>query len=157
MSRTQHVVSLTPDQRHHLQAFVGSGTAPARAYTRAHVLLLADRAGGGPRRYDAQIADALGCSARTVARTRADWGERGLDAVHHRPRVRNTPPKLDDEQASRLIALATSTPPAGHVRWTLRLLAARAVELEITETLCAETVRTTLKKTGSAPGSRSGS
>lgn len=53
---------------------------------------------------------------------------------------------------SRLIAIATSTPPAGHVRWTLRLLATRAVELAITETLCAETVRATLKKTGSGRG-----
>jgi hypothetical protein len=151
MSRTQHIVSLTPEQRHHLHAFVASGTAPARAYTRAHILLLADRT-HGPRRYDAEIADSLGCSPRTVARTRADWGVRGLEAIQHRPRRVNTPPKLDDEQTSRLIAIATSTPPAGQARWTLRLLARRAVELEITDTLCAETVRTTLKKTISNRG-----
>jgi transposase len=151
MSRTQHLVQLTPDQRHTLETFVASGTAPARAYTRAHILLLADRT-RGPRRYDAQIAASLGCAARTVARTRAAWSERGLDAVQHRPRLVNTPPKLDDEQVSRLIAIATSAPPEGHVRWTLRLLATRAVELEITDTLSAETVRTTLKKTGFAHG-----
>jgi hypothetical protein len=38
----------------------------------------------------------------------------------------------------------------------LRLLAARVVELQIVPAICAETVRTTLKKTGSSRGARSG-
>lgn len=151
MPATQHRVRLTPDQRQHLQDFVACGTAPARAQTRARILLLADRQRPGPCQYDRQIATVLGCSSRTVARIRADWTERGLAAIHHRPRVVNTPPKLDDEQVARLIALATSPPPDGHGRWTLRLLATRAVTLEITDHLCAETVRTTLKKTGFVP------
>ncbi len=157
MARTQHVVRLTPEQRSQLHTMVARGTVRARAATRAHILLQADRQHGGPRRYDAQIAGALSCSARTVARTRSDWSVRGMAAVEPRRRDRNTSPKLDDEQIARIIAIATSMPPPGHVRWTLRMLARRTVELAITDTLCAETVRTTLKKTGSAPGSRSGS
>ncbi len=38
-------------------------------------------------------------------------------------------------------------PPKGYGKWTLRLLARKAVELEVVETVSHETVRTTLKKT----------
>jgi hypothetical protein len=40
------------------------------------------------------------------------------------------------------------TPPLGFSNWTLRLLAEQAVALEIVESICYETVRRTLKKTG---------
>jgi glutaredoxin-related protein len=43
--------------------------------------------------------------------------------------------------------LACSKPPAGTKRWTLRLLADQAVEMEIIDALSHETVRQTLKKT----------
>ena len=36
-----------------------------------------------------------------------------------------------------MLALACSEPPAGHARWTLRLLADRLVELEIVATVLA--------------------
>ena len=60
-----------------------------------------------------------------------------------RPRI------LPDALLSRLIALACSQPPEGKKRWTLRLLAAQVVELQIVETVSYETVRQTLKETNS--------
>jgi hypothetical protein len=45
-----------------------------------------------------------------------------------------------------LTALACSTAPRGHARWSLRLLAERLVELEVVETISHETVRRALKK-----------
>ncbi len=54
--------------------------------------------------------------------------------------------KLDGEQEARLIALACSAPPAGHARWTLRLLADKLVELEVVETVSHETVHRLLQK-----------
>ncbi len=77
---------------------------------------------------------------------------RGREAVQARPRRTSTPPKLDDEQTARLLALRAADPPPGHATWTLRMLAARAVELAIVPTLSYETVRRTLKKTGSRLG-----
>ena len=47
---------------------------------------------------------------------------------------------------ARLIALGCSEPPSGYSRWTLRLLADKAVELEIVDSVSYETVRQTLKK-----------
>ena len=64
-------------------------------------------------------------------------------------RERQEPPcprKLDGTGEARLIALSCGQPPEGFRRWTLRLLAAKLVELEIVESISPETVRQTLKK-----------
>jgi hypothetical protein len=55
-------------------------------------------------------------------------------------------PKLQGEQEAALTQLACSAAPPGRARWTLRLLAARLVELEIVESISHETVRRALKK-----------
>ena len=47
---------------------------------------------------------------------------------------------------AHLIALACSPTPEGHDHWTLRLLAGKAVELGLVESLSHETVRLRLKK-----------
>ena len=51
------------------------------------------------------------------------------------------------EERPRLVAEACSAAPAGHARWTLRLLAGRVVEKQLAETISHETVRQVLKKT----------
>jgi hypothetical protein len=48
--------------------------------------------------------------------------------------------------------LACSTPPEGHKRWTLRLLADRLVELEVVDSVSYETVRQVLKQPASSRG-----
>jgi len=62
--------------------------------------------------------------------------------------------KLDGKQEAHLIAEVCSAPPAGHARWTLRLLADRVVELSLAEKISHETVRQVLKKTRLSPGKR---
>jgi hypothetical protein len=57
-----------------------------------------------------------------------------------------TPPILDGEAEAKIIAMRLGKPPAGFGRWTLRLLAEQAVEIEIVESISHETIRTTLKK-----------
>jgi hypothetical protein len=152
MPRKQHFVTLTTDERTALQDRLRRGAEPALTQTRTRVLLLADTGAAGPRRTDAQIAEAVGCAARSVARTRADFTERGVGCVARRPRAHPPTAKLDSADEARVVALACSPPPDGHARWTLRLLAGRAVELEIADTLSYETVRRTLKKTSSSRG-----
>jgi hypothetical protein len=152
MPYKQHVVTLTPTQRVDLQARLCRGAVPALTQTRARILLHADTGPRGPRRTDAQIAAAVGCSIRSVARARAAWTERGLGCLARRPSRNPSRPKLDRAAEARLIALTTGAPPTGHARWTVRLLTARAVELGIAATLSRETVRRTLKKTSSNPG-----
>ena len=62
--------------------------------------------------------------------------------------------KLDDWAEAHLIALACSPAPEGHDHWTLRVLAGKAVELGLVESLSHETVRLRLKKRHSSRGRR---
>ena len=87
-------------------------------------------------------------SRPTVERVRRRLVEEGMDSALHpskpdKPRLR----KLDGRAEAHLIALACGAPPQGQVRWTLRMLADKMVELEYVDSLSYETVRRTLKKT----------
>ena len=54
--------------------------------------------------------------------------------------------KLEGEGEAHLVALTCSTPPEGHQRWTLRLLADKMVELEYVDSISHETIGQVLKK-----------
>jgi len=154
MSRRQHRVVLTPEQRQHLRTLASSSAITALAFQHARILLLADEAQPGRRRSDQAVAAAVGVSSRTVARLREQFATAGLEAcLERRPTRRIYPTRLDADQQAHLAKLACSTPPSGRAAWTLKLLAAQLVVLEITPSICPETVRTTLKKTASSRGS----
>jgi transposase len=143
-------VHLTPTERQTLTARTRRGQAPVREVTRARVLLLADR---GLR--DPEIADVVALHPRTVQRLRRRCCEAGVDAaLHDRPRP-GAARTLDGTQEAHLVALACSDPPAGRTVWTMQLLANRLVELGVVGSISDETVRRTLKKTSSSPGSAS--
>ena len=146
-------VVLDDEQRAHLRTLVGSGVAPARALTRARILLKADHGEGGPGWSDAAIAGALDVNPSTVLRVRRQFAAEGLAATLARKRPdRVYERRLDGGQEAHLVALACSAPPDGQARWSLRLLADELVRLEVVEAVSHETVRRTLKKTSSSRG-----
>lgn len=148
-----YAVILTEGERAHLEQLIAAGTAPARKLAHARVLLKADKGPGGPGWVDARIADAVEISQPTISRIRQQFVEAGLEAALNRRAPRRVyARKLDGEQEARLIALACGEPPAGHARWTLRLLADKLVELEVVATVSHETVHRVLKKTNSSLG-----
>jgi len=151
--KEKYVVRLTAGDRRQLERLVSSGKHPARVLTRARILLRADAGDGGPGWEDAQVAEALECGGRTVARVRRRYTEGGLGAALYskRPTGRQYR-KLDGKQEARLVALACSEPPAGQARWTMKLLADRLVELAVVESIDPATVWRTLKKTTSSRG-----
>lgn len=150
--RKQHLISLTPEQRAEAQAVLARGTATALTARHARILLEADGAPRRPARTDAQVGVLCGVSARTVARVRERFALEGFAvALRGRPRPGSSP-TLDFADEARLITLACSPAPEGHARWSLRLLAARAVELAVVPPVSRELVRRTLKKTRSSPG-----
>ncbi len=149
----KHVVMLTEAERKQLEQLLAAGTAPARKLAHARVLLKADKGPGGPGWVDAAIAEAVEISQPTISRIRQPFVEAGLEAALTRRAPRRVyMRKLDGEHEARLIALTCSEPPAGHARWTLRLLADKLVELEVVEAVSHETVRRALKKTSSSRG-----
>jgi Homeodomain-like domain len=150
--RKQHLIHLTPEQRAEAQAVLARGRATALAHRHARILLEADATPRQPARTDAQVAERCGVSARTVARVRERFAVDGFAvALQGRAHPGGTP-KLAFADEARLIALACSPAPEGHARWSLRLLAERAVTLEVVPPVSRELVRRTLKKTPSSPG-----
>ena len=149
---TKYVVRLTPSDRAHLKALLHRGAVPAQRATRIRILLKADRNATGPALTDRVIAEAVETSVSCVERTRRAFVTSGLEQTLRRARpTRTRARRLDGDGEARLVLLACSTPPAGHDRWSLRLLASRLVELEIVPGIAPETVRQTLKKTPCSP------
>ncbi len=153
MPNKKHHIRLSPEERAQLDAVVRKGKASAHRQRHARILLLADSAGPEGGWSDSQIARAAHASIPTVERVRRVCVEHGLErALEPKDPERTYVRKLDGKAEAQLIALCCGEAPAGQARWTLRLLAARLVELEIVESVCHETVRQTLKKTNSSRG-----
>ena len=117
----------------------------------ANVLLAADENNSKSRKSETEIAELLHVSKQTVHTIRQLYFEKGLDAALGRKK-RNTPPvpaKITGDVEARIIALSCSEPPSGHSKWTLRLLADKAVELEIIDSISHVAVGQLLKKTNS--------
>ena len=133
--KKKYLVKLTKEERGRLRDLVSTGVAPARMLTRARVLLKADtgeHASEGPALADRQIAGILESSQATVARVRERFFRQGLDAALERSAPdRVYERSLDGHAEARLIALACGTPPEGRARWSMRLLADKAVVLGI--------------------------
>jgi len=144
-------VNLTKEERNYLITLLMGGTKKVREIKRAQILLKADDGWT-----DQQIADALHVGRATVERTRMRYAEGGLgSALHDKKRNRVYERKIDGAVEARLIALVNSAPPAGHRRWTLRLLAEHLVRLEEVpfDSISHEAIRQTLKKTNLSLGS----
>jgi transposase len=142
----KYIVRLTETERDLLDRLVNTGKAAARALTHARILLKANWGPNGPAWTDEAISTALDVSIPTIERVRRTLVLDGFDAVLQRKPAPPRSRKLDGRQEAHLIALACSSAPAGHKRWTLQLLANHLVELEELDGLSHETVRQILKK-----------
>ena len=79
--------------------------------------------------------------------------EEGFEAaLHGRSSQRIYEKKADGDVEAHLVALSCGNPPEGFARWSLRLLAEKAVELQYVDSISHETVRRVLKKTKSSRG-----
>ena len=145
----RYVVKLGKDERTELSQLVKLEKVAAKKRTHAQVLLLADCSRHGPAWKDEAIAEACRVTIRTVENIRKRLVLEGLEAaLSRKPQARPSRAKiLDGEKEAKVVAMCCGAKPAGHARWTLRLLAERAVELEIVESVSHETVRQCLKKT----------
>jgi hypothetical protein len=145
----KYVVKLDAAERNRLQALLSKGKSSAKQLLKARILLKADASEHGEGWSDGRIVEALDTNMSMVTRVRQQFVEEGLEAVLSR-KQRESPartPIFDGEKEARLTALACSTPPEGHARWTLRLLEDKVVELGIVEAASDSTIGRVLKKT----------
>jgi transposase len=144
----KYLVTLTDEEHAALNALTRKGKVAVRRLARANILRMAHE-----QFTDHDIATALKVSIATIERVREKFVLGGLDyALSEEPRA-GAPRKLDGKQEAFLVALACSTPPPGHVCWTMQLLADQLLERAVIEQpLCAETIRLALQKKSSNPG-----
>ena len=146
--KPRYRVTLTAEERKELEALTKTGKTSAKRFLYARALLLCDAAPDGPAWAVAQVAEAMGVTSRTIEHLKQRFVEEGLEAALQR-RAANKPPRevtFDGAFEARLITLACSQAPEGRRRWTVRLLAEKAVELSLAPTVSHMTVQRILKK-----------
>ena len=143
----RYIVTLTEAERTQLEAMLAKGKAAARKLTHARILLKADSSPEGPNWTDVQIGEALEVDTSTVANVRERFVMEGFEVALQGHSTRNhCQRRIDGECEARLIAALCGPVPEGYARWSLRLLADKAVELEITDApISYETVRLALQ------------
>ena len=141
-------VTLTTQECKELEALTRNGKTPAKKFIHARALLLCNASPDGSAWKVADVAVALGVTSRTVEHLKKRFVEEGIEAALVR-KSRVKPPReiiFDGAFEARLIALACSEAPAGHRRWTVRLLADKVVELNFASSVSHMTVQRVLKK-----------
>ena len=150
MARKPQLIKLSSDELRSLKTSLRKGTSPARVQTRARVLDLLHR-----QHPPSDIAAVLHVGIATVFNLKRRYLAAGLKATLHDKSRSGKPRQIDGAARAKITALACSTAPDGHARWTLRLLADKAIELGFCATISHSTVKEVLKKTDSNHTSRS--
>jgi hypothetical protein len=143
----KYIVRLTKAERIQLKQVIAKGKAAAYKIKHAHILLKVDA--DGPNWSDETIAESFDCHVNTPRNVRQRFVGQGFEAALERKKQLKPPRerKFDRKAEAHLIALSCSQPPKGYARWSLKLLADKAIELKIVDSVCRETIRRTLKKT----------
>jgi putative transposase len=138
--KKQHL-TLTASDRNQLEALLAKGSLPARTFKRATALLELDHG-----KTFTDVATTLSVTSVTLAALRDKYNASGLACLQDAPRS-GRPIVIDGTQRAKVTALACSTAPTGHDRWTLRLLAEKVVEAGFCDAISHTMVGTILKKT----------
>ncbi len=142
----KYIVRLTEEERETCRLTIKKLKGTSEKVRRAQLLLKTDA--DGPTWTDRQIAEAFSCRTQTVENIRQRFVLEGFESALERKKRPTAPTekRLDGEQEAKIIAMRLGPPPEGYANWTLRLVARKAVELEIVDSVSHETVRQTLKK-----------
>lgn len=141
--KKQHL-TLTDHDRCELETLRSKGSLKALTFKRATALLELDRG-----QTLAAVASTLGVTTKAVANWRKRYALSGLKCLYDAPRS-GRPIVFDGLQRAKITALASSEAPEGYARWSLRLLADKAVESGICDDVSYTFVREVLKKTNSS-------
>jgi site-specific recombinase XerC len=148
MPTIKYRVQLSEAERTMLLARLQDPGLNARKAMHVRILLLADENRIGPKLSEQAIGQQLSVNSQTVHTIRRRFALEGLEAaIQRKPRAQaRVPRRINDDVCNQILALSQSQPPSGCSRWTLRLLAHHAQELQIIDRISHETVGQLLKK-----------
>ena len=147
-------VTLSKNEREYLMSVVTKGKHRTQKVLNALILLDCDSGEyQTSRSTNEEIARVLNISMKKIDRVKKRFVEEGFEyALDKRKANRVYTKKADGDFEAHLVALSCSDPPEGFSRWSLRLLADKAVELNYIDSISHEAVRRILKKTSSSHG-----
>jgi transposase len=148
----RYTVTLTEDERKSLLELASKGKHNSQQILNALILLNCDKSEWNVNHStNEEISRILNISMKKIDRVKKRFVEEGLEvALNGKESDRIYTKKVDGDAEAYLVALSCSQPPEGFARWSLRLLADKAVELGYFEDISHETVRRTLKKRNKA-------
>lgn len=141
-------VTLEKEEREELERIIQKGNHKSQKVLNALVLVNCDHGQFQDRPMkNEDVSSVLRISMRKIDRVKRRFIEEGLEcALTGRKGERVYERKADGDFEAHVVALSCTDPPEGYVRWSLRLLADRAVELNYIDSVSYETVRRLLKK-----------
>jgi transposase len=144
----RYIITLTPEEKDELTKLTKTRKSDSRTALFARALLLSEKPPEGPGWLSKDVCDALGFGESTLERLKKRFIEEGLTGAFERKQL-SAPQKeikLDGAFEAKLMALAGSPAPLGRTRWTVRLLAEKAIELGYIKAVSAMSVQRILKK-----------
>ena len=122
MMKKQHI-QLSESERTQLEKLLKQGRLPARKFKRVLAILELDRG-----RTFTSVAQTVDATIQSVSSWASKYRDLGLIGLDDKP-IPGRPMTISGEERAKITALACSEAPEGYARWTLRLLAEKAVEL----------------------------
>lgn len=151
----KYKVTLTQTERNELLSLIHKGRHNAKTIRNANILLNCDEGEFSNKVTNEVMTKILNVSFRSIDRVKRIFVEDGFEIVlKGKPRQRKYEFKIDGDLEAHLVVLACSEAPVGHVRWSLRLLADKMVELKYIDKVSHETIRRVLKKTNLSLGKK---
>lgn len=142
MARPAQPIKLRKTELRSLTTIIKRGSTAARTQTRARILDLLHRG-----QHPEAVSSILHVSLQTVFNVKRRYLSTGFDAALFDQARSGRPIRIDGAQRAKITALACSAPPSGQARWSLRLLADKAVAWQLCEAVSHNAVKEILKKT----------
>jgi transposase len=145
----KYKVTLTEEERDKLLSYTRKGSHTAKKVVHSLILLNLDQGIYAETRLtNEEVCKVLKIGMRTIDRIKRRFVVEGFEAaLEALPSNRIYQKKIDAKTEVKLISLASSEPPKGFGKWSLRLLTEQMIELGYVDEISHETIRKVLKKT----------
>jgi hypothetical protein len=148
--RGKHIkIELSQETKREFVKFCTTGNHSVKLVNRAKIILELDESNGRKPLKQEAIADKIGVSRQVVNDARKEFLASDSVSEFLKRKKRETPPvesKVTGELEAHIVAMACSKVPEGCVKWTLRLIAEKCVELSYIDSLSHMSVSRLLKK-----------
>ena len=136
MAKTKYIVELNETQRNLLTKIVCEANESERTIMRARILLMSD-VSSAEKVSIRELAERLESTETTIKTVRTAFATEGFETALYR---RERPRKITPEMEEAIIRLAGSQPPAGHKKWSSRLICEEAEKRGIVDHIVSSTV-----------------